>query len=189
MQPSRRYSSRHTTSQSASLHFANEMRGVLCQALCNDYLHIPTKVGQKTNFFLKFKKRGFLNPGKSAKNIFEIYLGWLTVTTAMQPCDKGHKKVKFNKIDIIFDILRLQSSFWYQNAQKYQNYICFLRTFFRKPNSICGFWKKLIFTIFLHICFILLVFSHIFNMSNLFALSEDSLYAFGINLVLSVSHA
>jgi len=63
----------------------------------------------------------------------------LTVTTAVQPRDKGHKKVKFNKIDISFDTLRLQSSFWSQNAQKYQNYICFLRTFFQKPNSICGF--------------------------------------------------
>jgi len=28
------------------------------------------RVGQKEKFFLKFKKRGFLNPGKSAKNIF-----------------------------------------------------------------------------------------------------------------------
>jgi len=35
----------------------------------------------------------------------------------------------------------------------------------------------------------LLVFSHIFNMLNLIALSEEDLYAFGINLVLSVSHA
>jgi len=35
----------------------------------------------------------------------------------------------------------------------------------------------------------LLVFSHIFNMSNLTALSEEDLYAFGINLVLSICHA
>jgi len=51
------------------------------------------------------------------------------------------------------------------------------------------FEKKFFLTIFLHICFILLVFSHIFNMSNLVALFEEDLYAFGINLVLSVSHA
>jgi len=50
----------------------------------------------------------------------------LPVTTAGQPRDKGHKKVKFNKMDTTFDTLRLQSSFWSQNAQKYQNYICFL---------------------------------------------------------------
>jgi len=40
--------------------------------------------------------------------------------------DKGHENVKFNKIYTTFDILRLQSSLWSQNAQKYQNYICFL---------------------------------------------------------------
>jgi len=73
----------------------------------------------------------------------------LPVTTAVQPRDKGHEKVKFNKTDVTFDTLRLQSSFWSQNAQKYQNYTCFLRTFFRKPNSICGFSKKLIFNHFL----------------------------------------
>jgi len=67
----------------------------------------------------------------------------LTVTTTVQPRDKGHEKVKFIKIAIIFDILRPQSSFWSQNAQKYQNYICFFRTFFREPCSTCGFWKKL----------------------------------------------
>ena len=53
--------------------------------------------------------------------------------------DKGHENVKFNKIYTTFDILRLQSSLWSQNAQKYRNYICFLRTFFRELNSICGF--------------------------------------------------
>jgi len=36
---------------------------------------------------------------------------------------------------------------------------------------------------------ILLVFSQIFNMSNLIALSEEDLYALWVNLVLSVSHA
>jgi len=35
----------------------------------------------------------------------------LTVTTAVQPRDKGHEKVKLYKIDITFDTLRLQSSF------------------------------------------------------------------------------
>jgi len=101
-------------------------------------------------------KKEFSNPGKSAKNIFQTDFGWLTVTTAVQPRDKGHEKVKFNKIDITFDTLRLQSSFWSQNAQKYQNYICLLRTFFRKPNSICGFWIKLIFNHFL---------AHLFNIA------------------------
>jgi len=54
----------------------------------------------------------------------------LPVTTAVQPRDKGHEKVKFNQIDAFFDTLRLQSSFWSQNAQKYQNCICFLEHFF-----------------------------------------------------------
>ena len=49
--------------------------------------------------------------------------------------------------------------------------------------------KSLFLTIFLNICSILLVFSHIFNMSNLIALSEEDFNAFGINLVDSVSHA
>ena len=71
----------------------------------------------------------------------------MPVTTAVQTRDKCHEKVKFNKIDITFDTLRPQNSFRSQNAQKYQNYICFLRTFFRKPNSICGFWKNWFLTI------------------------------------------
>ena len=99
--------------------------------------HGHYRVGQKRKFFLKLKKRGFLNSGKSAKNVLNRFR-WLTVTTALQPRDKGLEKVKFNKIDITFDTLRLQSSFWSQNAQKYQNYIYFLRTFFCKPNSVCG---------------------------------------------------
>jgi len=108
----------------------------------------------------------------------------------VQPRDKGHEKVKFNKIDITFDTLRLQSSFWPQNAQKHQNYICFLRTLFIVNLTVfVVFEKNLFLTIFLHICFILLVFSHIFNTSNLIALSKEDLHAFGINLVLSVSHA
>jgi len=51
------------------------------------------------------------------------------------------------------------------------------------------FEKNCFLIIFLHICLVLLIFSRIFNMSNLIALSEEDLYAFGINLVLSVSHA
>jgi len=47
------------------------------------------------------------------------------------------------------------------------------------------FEKNSFLTIFLDICFILLVFSHIFNMSNLIALSEEDLYAFGS---LSIIH-
>ena len=65
----------------------------------------------KKTLFFEIQKKGFLNPGKSAKNIFLTDFGWLPVTTAVQPRDKGHEKLKFNKIDVTFDTLSHKAHF------------------------------------------------------------------------------
>jgi len=48
------------------------------QGSCKFY----SRVGLKKLFF-EIQKKGFFNPGKSAKNIFQTDFGWLPVTTAV----------------------------------------------------------------------------------------------------------
>ena len=81
-------------------------------------LILPNRVGQK-KFFFEIEKRGFLNLGKTDKNMIKTNFGWLPLTTAMQPREKGKIMVKFDKNYITFDIIDLLSSFGSQNAQKY----------------------------------------------------------------------